>query len=182
MSFIRPEAATVLRTWGIPAALAIAGVAMIWHGWALAGRGAWVGFLLIALGVLSCLALFGALERAMTGWRGRHGAPGIVTVDEGRISYFAPFGGGIVALDALTRVEIVTTNHGPMEDDLFWRLSDSMGQEVAIPGGAKGVEGLLDILGTLPGFDHMAVVRAMGSTDIARFVLWQRAAAPGIGG
>lgn len=177
MSFIRPEAAAFLRTWGLPAAFAIAGLALIWHGWAMTARGAWVGVLLMGLGAFCCLGLFGAAERAVMAWRGRHGGPGVVTIEEGRISYFAPFGGGILAMDAIDRIEIVTTDRGPFEDDLFWRLSDSMGQHIAIPGGASGAEGLLDTLGTLPGFDHLSVVRAMGSTEPAQFLLWQRAGA-----
>ena len=178
MSFIRPEAAQVLRTWGVPAAFGIAGVAMIWHGWSITSRGGFVGIVLIGLGIFSCLALFGAVERALSRWRGRHGGPGVVIVEEGRISYFGPDIGGVVAIDALDKVDIVTTDQGPMTEDLTWRLSDSYGQTLVIPGGAEGTSEMLDVLGTLPGFDHMAVVRAMGSTDNAHFKLWSREKGP----
>lgn len=179
MSFIRPEAAAFLRTWGVPAAFAAGGLLLVWHGWSMTARGAWVGALLMCLGAFCCLGLVGAMERAWMAWRGRKGGPGVVTIEEGRISYFAPFGGGIVAIDALIRVEIVTNDRGPQEDDLFWRLSDSFGQEVLIPGGAKGADALLDVLGALPGFDHVAVVKAMGSTEMARFLLWENASIAG---
>lgn len=175
MSFIRPEAAAALRTWGLPAAFGVLGIVLIWHGWGMTMRGALVGIVFIALGAFCCLALFGAAERALAGWRGRHGGPGLVTIEEGRISYFAPFGGGIIAIDALTRVEIVTTDRGPSDGDLFWRLSDMAGQAIAIPGGAQGAESLPDVLGVLPGFDHLAVLRAMGSTGPARFAIWRSA-------
>lgn len=172
MSFIRPEAATFLRQWGLPAILAVVGMALIWKGWILTAQGAWVGVVLMVLGAFCGLTLVGVVERALAGWRGRHGGPGIVTVEEGRISYFGPQGGGILALDALTLVEIVTTDNGPVGEDLCWRLADSLGQQVVIPGGAKGTQDMLDTLGTLPGFDHLAVVRAMGSTSQARFAIW----------
>ena len=180
MSFFRPEAVAVLRTWGVPLLFTVLGGVLIYRGIELSGRGAWFGPLMIALGAFCCLVLIGALERAVAAWRGRRDGPGIVTVQEGRISYFGPWGGGILALDALTAVEIRTTDQGPAADDLFWQLSDSIGQKIEIPGSAKGAEALLDILGTLNGFDHIAVIRAMGSTDNAHFVLWHRGTSPGL--
>lgn len=176
MSFIRPEAQQVLRQWGMPAVLALAGAVLIWKGWALTSRGAYWGVVLMGLGAFACLALFGAVERALTGWRGRHGGPGIVMVQEGRISYLGPHGGAIMALDALILVEILTTEDGPKSDDVFWHLRDSLGQDTLIPAGARGTEAMLDVLGTLPGFDHVAVVRAMGSTGPGQFAIWSRGA------
>lgn len=174
MSFIRPEATAFLRQWAVPAALFIGGVAAVGQGWRLVSAGAWTGFVLMAIGVFACLALFGALERALTGWRGRHGGPGVVTVDEGRIAYFGPEGGAVLALDALVSVDIVTTDQGPLAQDLFWVLTDERHQMAAIPGGAKGADQLLDVLGSLVGFSHMQVVAAMGSTSDARFEIWRR--------
>lgn len=175
MSFIRPEASAFLRQWGLPAALFVGGVAAVGHGWRLVAGGTWTGVVLMAIGILACLALFGALERALTGWRSRHGGPGVVTVDEGRIAYFGPDNGAVLALDALVSVDIVTTDRGPMAQDLFWVLTDERHQMVAIPGGAEGADQLLDVLGALDGFSHMKVVSAMGSTSDARFEIWRRA-------
>ncbi len=77
-------------------------------------------------------------------------------------------------MDALVRVEIITTGAGPFAPDLFWHLTDEIGQTAVIPGGAKDITSLLDRLGGLPGFDHIAVISAMGSTDDARFKIWSR--------
>lgn len=174
MSFFRPEAVKALKQWGVPAGLGVVGVALIWRGWQVFADGAWTGAVLIGIGLFACLALFGAVERAITGWRGRRGGPGMVVIEEGRISYFGPVGGGIMALDALIAVDIVTTDQGPLVDDLFWVLSDEFGKMVSIPGGARDAGQLLDALGALRGFDHLAVITAMGSTDNARFEIWRR--------
>lgn len=179
MSFVRPEAQEALRQYGIPAVLAVVGAALIWKGWGMFAGGAWGGLVLIAIGTFACLALFGAVERAIAGWRGRKGGPGMVVIEEGRISYFGPQGGAILALDGLVGVDIVTTSEGPYGDDVFWVLTDETGQMASIPNGAQDSEKLLDTLGSLEGFSHMAVVSAMGSTREARFEIWRRAGRSG---
>lgn len=83
-----------------------------------------------------------------------------------------------VAWDDLWRVEIVTTSDGPFLDDVFWVLRGADGNCLTIPQGAggDGTAVLLEQLGRrLPGFDHEAVIQAMGSADDARFLCWQRA-------
>ena len=174
MSFIRPEAKAVLRQWGVPAALAMLGVFLLWKGIRITARGDWVGVVLMVLGVFACLSLIGVLERALLAWRNRRGGPGMVIIEEGRISYFGPETGAVLALDALVSVDIVTTGEGPMAEDLFWVLSDAMGQMAAIPGGAEGSGALLDTLGSLEGFSHTKVISAMSSTENARFEIWRR--------
>lgn len=173
MSFFRPEAVVFLRNWGMPAVLAVTGGYAIVRGWHLVSIGAWTGWILMTLGLFACLALFGTIERAITSWRGRRGGPGIVTIEEGRISYYGPRPGGVMGVDTLVGIDIVTTDEGPFTDDLFWVLSDQWGQQVIIPGGAAGTDKLLDSLGGLKGFDHMTLMKAMSSTSNARFEIWR---------
>ncbi len=80
-----------------------------------------------------------------------------------------------VAWEDLQRVEILTTDDGPFAPDVFWALLGASGG-CLIPQGATGERALSERLGQLPGFDHEAVIRAMGSTANARFLCWQRAA------
>ena len=80
-----------------------------------------------------------------------------------------------VAWDDLQRVEILTTSDGPFQPDVFWMLFGTAGGCV-VPQGATGERALSKRLGQLPGFDQGAVIRAMGSTDDALFLCWQRAA------
>ncbi len=174
MSFIRPEAEAALRRYG---ELAIyGGVAAwgLWQGAVLLGRGAWTGGVLLAIGVLAALGLFGAVERTLVAWRGRRAGPGTVNVREGQIAYFGPLGGAIMAMDALTRVGIRTTERGGIAGDLFWVLEDEFGQMVEVPGGADGAVALLDRLGTLPGFDHRAVVMATASREPGMVDVWTK--------
>ena len=175
MSFFRPEAVAAVRRWGEPALYAVVLFGGGWYGFALLNQGGWVGVVVLAIAAFAGLALFHAVERSIVAWRGRAQGPGVVAVQEGRISYFGPQGGAVLALDALVLIEIVTSDGGPFEVDLHWVLQDEIGQIIAIPGGAAGTQDLLDRLGSLPGFDHIAVISAMGSTQSGRFRLWRRA-------
>ena len=104
----------------------------------------------------------------------RDKGPGIVSVQEGRISYLGPLGGAIMARDALISVDIVTSANVIRSADLHWVLTDEAHQKVAIPGSAADADKLLDALGVLPGFDHEAIVRAMKSEGNDRFRVWRR--------
>ena len=180
MSFIRPEAEAAIRRYGELAIYGGVAIWGLWQGWTLLDRGSWVGGILIVLGALAALGLFGAVERALVAWRGRRAGPGTVNVREGQIAYFGPLGGAILAMDALTRVTI-RTSPGGATGDMFWVIEDEFGQMAEIPGGADGAVALLDRLGTLPGFDHGAVMRATASRDGGYSVVWERKARGRIG-
>ena len=171
MSFIRPEAADALRRYGEPALYLGVTAWGLGQSSALILRGAWTGWVLVAFGVLAGLGLAGAVERALVAWRSRRAGPGTVTIREGQIAYFGPLGGAVLALDALTAVDIQTDRH----QNLLWILSDEIGQIVEIPSGAVGAVALLDRLGTLDGFDHAAVISATRSRQAVRARIWRRA-------
>lgn len=174
MSFIRPEAVATLRRYGEPVFFAIIAGFCFWKGATLLGAGSWFGLLPMAIFMISSLAVVGTIERALVSRRSGSNGPGVVSIQEGRISYFGPDGGAVLAFDALISVDITTNDLGPWEIDLHWVLSDEIGQTVAIPASAANAEALLDTLGGLPGFDNMAVVVAMGSTENANFRIWRR--------
>ncbi|MDB5806692.1 MAG: hypothetical protein JWN73_4014 [Betaproteobacteria bacterium] len=73
----------------------------------------------------------------------------------------------------LTEVMILTTADGPFAEDVFFMLRGAgdtgvlVGQELAMQ------HKLLDALqARLPDLDNEAIIRAMGSTEEARFVVW----------
>jgi hypothetical protein len=78
-----------------------------------------------------------------------------------------------VAWEELQKVEIVTTDQGPLVTDVFWVLHGTEGGCV-VPQDAVGQAALLERLQALPGFRNDAVIDAMGSTENARFVAWER--------
>ena len=78
-----------------------------------------------------------------------------------------------VGWSELQKVEVVTTNDGPMVPDVFWLLHGAKGG-CAIPQGATGERDLLERLQALPGFDNAKLIEAMGSTADERFLCWQR--------
>lgn len=91
-----------------------------------------------------------------------------ITVDDGA--------GGISSLAwaDLGSVTVLTTSAGPFVTDLFWILSDREGRTtVTVPMDASGEHALLLAMqARLPGFDNMAVVEAMSSTDGGVFQIW----------
>ncbi|MEM6624427.1 MAG: hypothetical protein AAF674_19560 [Pseudomonadota bacterium] len=172
MSFFRPEAVAAIRRWAVSLGLIIAGgvIAATW------GPRLWRGDLFALLPLAFALLLWvgaaGAAQTAFAGLWARFGGPGLVTIDEGRISYFGPLGGAILALDAIVAVDIVA---GPqIPGGRAWRISDSMGQQAVIPAGATGAVRLLDSLGTLPDFDVMMAVAAMERATPGNRPFWRR--------
>ncbi len=77
--------------------------------------------------------------------------------------------------DELHEVGILTTDEGPMQEDVFFLLIAGDGKSgCVVPQGAEGCKRLLERLQKLPGFDNEAVIKAMGSTSNAKFVCWKR--------
>jgi hypothetical protein len=80
-----------------------------------------------------------------------------------------------VRWDDLVEVAIVTTDEGPIADDLFWvLLSSDHKTGCSIPQGIEGEKELLSRLQALPGFDNGEVIKAATSTTNARFVCWKK--------
>ena len=80
--------------------------------------------------------------------------------------------------DVLCEVGILTTDDGPLQEDVFFLLIASDGKSgCVVPQGAEGCDHLLERLQKLPGFDNEAVIKAMGSTAHAKFVCWKRSGA-----
>ena len=76
--------------------------------------------------------------------------------------------------DLLARIEIVTTDQGPFQDDVFWFFVNADGSACSIPGGDVD-SSVLDRVSALPGVHFEAIIQAMGSCEDARFLVWSRA-------
>ena len=75
----------------------------------------------------------------------------------------------------LHEVGILTTDEGPVREDVFYLLIAEDGKSVCVvPQSSEGCDQLLERLQELPGFYNEAVIKAMGSTSNAKFVCWKR--------
>lgn len=100
-----------------------------------------------------------------------------MTFDEDDVRLFQPDSPPTrLAWEDLGQVGIVTTPVGRSEPDLYWILQSlDRASSVVIPMGATGEHELLhELQARLVGFDNMAVIEAMSSTEAARFVVWQK--------
>jgi len=171
VSFLRPELAERLRPWR---------EALVWG--AVTAAGCWLVLRSLApfapLGALLGAAVAlggGALLRAAfrrVALGADKAAAGIVEVDEGRIAYFAPQGGGFADIPTLERVEIVATGRSGHA----WLLTSEDGSRLAIPLGAAGAERIPDALAALPGIDLGAGVAAVARSGRPPTPVWTRPA------
>lgn len=172
MPFVRPEVANVIRRWreaAVWAGLLAVGAWMIWQGYrALAPVSFVAGLVAAATGA----SLLHAAVRRMR-LRAEPGE-GIVVVDEARIAYFGPRGGGVVDVPALVRVEMVTRPHVPPDSAHAWVLTAEDGTRLVVPLGAQGADALFDALSPLPGIDFDAGAAAVAAAGPGRATMWDR--------
>ena len=104
----------------------------------------------------------------------RNPLSGTVIVDEHAVTFHREWTTESVRWDELEGVDVMTTADGPLAEDVFWVLlgSRERGAGAVIPQRLSPEE-LVHRLSALPGFDHDAMIRAMGSTREATFVCWR---------
>jgi len=96
-----------------------------------------------------------------------------VSFDEARVLKNDGAGSSVVLRwQDLSEVCIVTNDQGPFVDDVFWVLSGPDGH-LFFPSELAGMDELVSRLLELPGADPQAVIRAMDSTEHARFIVWR---------
>ncbi|QPZ92459.1 hypothetical protein [Thioclava electrotropha] len=176
---IRPEVAEGFKRWGevIAAGVVVAfGAWLIWLG----------GLILMPLGLVA-VAL--GLGWALIGWRRLRfaretSAPGLVEIDEGRISYFAASRaraiagpgsnvsalgmGGELPLRELAEIRLLT-----LQGQQYWRLRSLSGEALLIPLDAAGADALYDAFASLPGIDMGKISAALDQQTAAQS-LWTR--------
>ena len=164
MSFIRPAAQAKLWQWRealIGGALALSGF------WWIIGPGG----LLRMIGILFVLAGFALIVAGFQRARFRAGndGPGIVSVDEGQISYFGPLSGGMVATREMDRLSL-----DPTAKPAHWILQQYGQPDLAIPVNAMGADALFDAFATLPGLQTQRMLQQLQSRANHPVVIWSR--------
>ena len=165
MSFLRPEAAATLMRWRE----ALVGMATL-------GLGLWLSLtsfgavFLIGLGLSAFGFGLGVTGVQRARFRGAAGAAGLVEIDERRVTYLGPFGGGAMDLDDVMSLAI--------HPHPAWLLTDRGGERLMIPVGAKGADALFDGFSALPGLSPHRLVTAVRMPPSETDVIWRRPPRP----
>ena len=148
---IRPEVQILARRWLEPAL----GAGVLALGLWAATRGGW--FLAAIGGAVAALgAAWMILGYRRMRFQGADDAPGMVEVDEGRISYLGPRVGGSVSLADLAEIRLLT-----LRGRRVWRLRQGDGLVLLVPLDAAGAAAIFDAFSTLPGLGSAALVAAL---------------------
>jgi hypothetical protein len=164
MSFVRPEATAAITRWR-EALIGAAAVAI--GAWWFLGPGGllgWIG-LAVMLGGVALIVL--GIQRGR--FRIPGNGPGVVQVDEGRITYFGPLTGGVVDLAELSRLEIDATG-----TPAHWRLTQPGQPPLYIPVTADGAEALFDAFATLPGLRTGQLGAQINTRATHPVVIWHK--------
>ncbi len=163
MSFVRPEAREAVTRWRD----VILGVGVLLLGlyWA-SGFGVlrWVG---IAVSIAGALLIYTGLQRLR--FDAGKGGVGIVTVDEGQITYFGPLSGGAVSVKDMTSLTLDPTSTPPV-----WTMRQPGQAELMIPVNAEGADGLFDAFATLPGIKTEYMLAQLRAQAAHPVVIWQK--------
>jgi hypothetical protein len=102
-------------------------------------------------------------------WSVRIEGESIVTSDGSRASLQLP-------IAALRKVVVQTDDSGPWGADVIFFLFTSSPEPAGVfPLEAQGCHAFVKWLGELPGYNGRELARAMGSTDVAQFVVFEAA-------
>lgn len=156
---IRPEIRDGLWRWReVIAALAVALVGL-W--WALVSFGIvqWIGWGLVALGVALAISAAQKVRFQPDG-----DGPGVVTLDERRVTYLGPIDGGVADLDLMVQLDLTPAP--------AWRLINGAGQHLEIPTNAAGVEVLFDVFAALPGIKTEYMLSLLNSPRPTQMTVW----------
>lgn len=156
---------TVLPRRGIAwfwfAATAVPAVYLAWR--ALTAGGSWIAVL-----VLAALAMLIAVEP----WLRRRETE-TVQLDESGVLRVDRDVREQIAWSDIREIRIITTDEGPLREDVFFALIGADGNGCLIPHDAAGRVGLLEALQSRFPVDDAMVIKAMGSTSNAIFVVWK---------
>jgi hypothetical protein len=163
LSFIRPEAQTAILQWRE----ALLGMAILLLGlWWVSGSGIlqWVG---VAVALAGAVLIYTGVQRAR--FRAETGGAGVVTVDEGQISYFGPLSGGVASIADLALVVLDPTQTPPV-----WVLQQPRQMDVSIPVNAEGADQLFDAFAALPGIRTEHMLSALKTDATQPVVIWAK--------
>ncbi len=130
--------------------------------------------------VLGGLVTVAALALTLLAWRRMRfrldvDAPGVVEIDEARISYLGPVMGGSIDLSELVEIDVLEVGGSRR----CWRLRQSDGQTLLVPLAAAGADRLYDHFATLPGMEAASLMSALDGDAASARTIWRRDASAG---
>ena len=162
-----PSRATSIRLrWGEFAVSAALVLILTRFGLENVMEGGIFGWSMIAMAAACAVWARLAFLRALAGGRGLD--PGVVMIEERRITYLGPQTGGVLSLDELGAVDVES---GP---NATWILRERAGPALRIPAGAQGVRDLPEALAALPDFSEARALKAIAAEGAAMHAVWRR--------
>ena len=165
MEFVRPEIRQFV--WRYSDALVGVAVSFFGIGWALSS----VGFM-VTLGysvtIAGALLIFAGIQRGR--FKVDPNGVGMVTIDEGQVTYFGPYDGGIFKIDDLTEVDLLTDSTGQR----YWTLIANGQEPLTLPLNAIGADALFDVFNGLPGMQTNHLLCAVESATGEHVMIWRR--------
>lgn len=156
---IRPEVKMLAWKWReVLFAAGVAGLGL-WWGAVSFGVMVWLGY-----GVAAVAGLLGIAAAQKVRFRGDSDGPGVVVLDERRVTYLGPEDGGVADLDLMVQLDVTPAP--------AWRLINGDGNYIDIPTNAKGVEVLFDAFTALPGLSTEHMLSVLQRTKPARMTVW----------
>ena len=179
MSFIRPEVQQFAAKWAETAIYATATcVGAIWL-WGAAADPYWRAGLILVVAVVG-FALSRAAYLSARSSADSQG-PGVVLIDERRITYLGPEMGGFASINALEAIEIWAPDPPYWEYETRWILRHQDADEgLAIPTTAEGASGLIDAFSALPGFEPQKAIGALRAPEGSVATIWRRTEPSGL--
>lgn len=166
MAFLRPEIRNAL--WRYRDALIGAAVSFFGINWAMSSVG-FMSILGLALSVAGALLLFAGIQRGRFAIGG--GGHGVVSIDEGQVTYFGPVEGGTVHVDDLIGVDLAPGSGRTGPEWLL--LSADAVEPLRIPVDAAGGEKLFDVFAKLDGIRTSRLLAQLNQTPDHQVVIWR---------
>ncbi len=163
--FIRPEARAAIWRWREVIVGGVLAAIGLW--WALQPLGpVLLSTAIVTIG-LGAAIIFTGIQRLR--FRLGGGGPGVVQVDEGRVTYFGPLDGGSIDVEEMA---LLALDH--QSRPTVWILEQPGQPRLHIPVTAEGAEALFDAFLRLDGLETDRMLSSMQSKRREMLVIWRR--------
>jgi hypothetical protein len=161
MSFVRPEVRDGLMRWRE----VLVGAVTLGLGLRLVATSFGAIFIIgCGLAIIGAALIVAGVQRAR--FRSGGGGAGVVDLDERRITYFGPYGGGAVSVEDLVEIGV--------DPSRSWLIRDVNGTHLMIPMNAEGADALFDAFAAVPGLTPARLVEAVRSTPRQYTTIWAK--------